>query len=245
MSQVLKIHPVATSTNPVFALWAGATLAALLVASGAILHDREPVGLAVGVVLALACTRIRGGKIGYAMLALLGADVAFFTVLETAGNLAQPTELLALAIPTALAATAVVVLATSLAMLLGRPFARQLARRLTFAALAVAVAILAIGAAIGPRGQPASPTGGILVRAQGQAFSQTQLAAPSGEVRLTVTNGDLFYHTFTVDQLGVNVVVPVGGERIVTFKGPPGIYRFYCAIPGHAGLGMQGTLTLR
>ena len=238
-------HAVARRTVPTFIQWSAGTLVALLVVSGAILHDREPIGLAVGVLLALGCTRIRGGRVGYALLVLLGADIAFFTVLETVGNIAQPSELLALAIPTALAATALVVLAASLVLLLGQPLTRQFAGRLTFALAGAAVAVLAVGVVLSSRGQTASSAGGILLRAQGQAFSQTQLTAPSGAVTVTMANGDLFYHTFTIDQLGVNVYVPVGGERTVTFHAPPGAYHFYCAIPGHAGLGMQGTLTVR
>jgi plastocyanin len=245
MSPEVKFPTVAKSDASGLALWSGGVLAALLVVSGIILRDREPVGLAFGALLALGCTRVSGGRIGYALLALLGADVAFFTVAESASNLVQPSGLLALTIPTTLAATALLVLAGSLTALLGRPLARVLVWRLVFAAAAFVVAVLVTGIVLDARGQPAGPSRGIHVRTQGQAFSQTRLAAPAGDVTLTLSNGDLFYHTFTVDELGVNVIAPVGGERTVTFKAPPGTYRYYCAVPGHAALGMEGTLVVR
>jgi uncharacterized cupredoxin-like copper-binding protein len=61
----------------------------------------------------------------------------------------------------------------------------------------------------------------------------------------SVSNSDLFWHTFTVDALGVSVQAPVGGEREITFDAAPGVYAFYCAIPGHALIGMRGTLTVK
>jgi uncharacterized cupredoxin-like copper-binding protein len=239
------IRPSLKSVGRELTIVSGLALAILLAASGVILHDREPLALAVGALLGLACTRIRGGQLGFVLLTLLAADVAFFTVLATAGNLVQPTEPLALGIPAALAATSLLVLVAGITALLGRPVRAKAARWLGLGAVITVAVVLVVGVALGSAGSPATVTSGIVVRAAGQAFSQTQLAASSGEVTLTVSNSDLFWHTFTIDELGVNVYVPVGAERTVTFKAPPGSYRFYCAIPGHAALGMQGTLTVR
>jgi plastocyanin len=38
------------------------------------------------------------------------------------------------------------------------------------------------------------------------------------------------------------VRAPVGRLRSVTFEAEPGTYTYYCRIPGHATLGMRGTL---
>jgi plastocyanin len=40
----------------------------------------------------------------------------------------------------------------------------------------------------------------------------------------------------------VDVRSPVGRLRAVTFEAKPGTYTYYCRIPGHATLGMRGTL---
>ena len=71
------------------------------------------------------------------------------------------------------------------------------------------------------------------------------LRAGAGRVTVAVRNRDLFWHTFTIDRLGVEVRSPVGRLRTATFEARPGRYSFYCAIPGHATLGMRGTLTVR
>src|SRR5437764_533835 len=66
-------------------------------------------------------------------------------------------------------------------------------------------------------------------------------------VLLTVdfVNNDLFWHTFTVTQLGVDIRLPVKGNQRLSFNAAPGTYEFFCAIPGHKGIGMRGTLVIR
>jgi plastocyanin len=63
-------------------------------------------------------------------------------------------------------------------------------------------------------------------------------------VTVAVRNRDLFWHTFTIDRLGVDVRAPVGSLRTASFEAEPGTYSYYCRIPGHAALGMRGTLTV-
>ena len=43
-----------------------------------------------------------------------------------------------------------------------------------------------------------------------------------------VTNLDGTRHTFTIDELGVDLSVPPNSEGRVTFTAEPGTYRFYC-----------------
>jgi plastocyanin len=62
-------------------------------------------------------------------------------------------------------------------------------------------------------------------------------------VTVVLTNHDLFWHTFTINELHVNLEAPMGGTREVTFTAPPGSYRFYCRVPARAAAGMRGTLT--
>src|SRR5918999_746970 len=83
----------------------------------------------------------------------------------------------------------------------------------------------------------------LLIPASLVAFS---LAGLIGAVAAAVQlrDPDLFWHTFTIDALGVEVRSPVGRLRTATFEARPGRYAFYCAIPGHASLGMRGTLTV-
>jgi nitrite reductase (NO-forming) len=54
-------------------------------------------------------------------------------------------------------------------------------------------------------------------------------------------------HDFTVDELGVHVVVAPGETVEVTIPedAAPGEYEFYCSVPGHAAAGMVGTLVVQ
>jgi hypothetical protein len=62
----------------------------------------------------------------------------------------------------------------------------------------------------------------VAIESRNAAFSTTSLAAPAGQVTVVLTNSDLFRHTFTIDELDVNVEAPLGGTREETFTAPPG-----------------------
>ena len=74
------------------------------------------------------------------------------------------------------------------------------------------------------------------------SFSPNNLRARvGGKVTLAVTATG--QHTFTIDELGVNVVTPHGRTTRVEFTpNQKGSFQFYCAIPGHKEAGQIGTL---
>ncbi len=52
-------------------------------------------------------------------------------------------------------------------------------------------------------------------------------------------------HTFTIDELGVNVETSSGQTTPVTFTpDKKGVFTFYCAVPGHKENGQTGTITV-
>ena len=118
-------------------------------------------------------------------------------------------------------------------------------------ALTPAAAIFVVGMLLGfavayPEAPETQRRGAVVtIETRNAAYSTTSLAAPSGQVTVVLTNHDLFWHTFTVDELHVDVEAPLGGAREATFTAAPGSYRFYCRVPAHAAAGMQGTLTIR
>ena len=85
----------------------------------------------------------------------------------------------------------------------------------------------------------------VAIESRNAAYSTTSLAAPAGQVTVVLTNHDLFWHTFTIDELDVDLEAPLGGTREQSFTAPAGSYRFYCRVPAHAAAGMRGTLTIR
>ena len=86
------------------------------------------------------------------------------------------------------------------------------------------------------------------LRTSGFAFDQTELHAHVGEtVALRLENSDNTTHTFTVDELGVDVPIVPGDANVALFRPTqPGTYTFYCK-PHYdptTGQGMHGTLVV-
>ena len=84
--------------------------------------------------------------------------------------------------------------------------------------------------------------GDVRVEMRNTAFLEKTLTAQGGSISVAVANHDLFWHTFTIDALHVNVDAPIGANRRVTFDAAPGRYEFYCRVPGHRAAGMHGIL---
>lgn len=80
--------------------------------------------------------------------------------------------------------------------------------------------------------------------AENLRFSEDELTVNAGEVTIGLENKDLFWHTFTIEELGVDLRVPTGADLFVTFDAPPGEYEFTCDFPGHPEAGMVGTLVV-
>ncbi len=104
----------------------------------------------------------------------------------------------------------------------------------------VCIPIYKAGAGVSPEvlaGLPAITTPGF-------KFEQTKLTAKAGEtVALRLDNTHNAPHRFDVDALNVHVSAAPGQRSLILFKPTmPGTYTFYCGIPSHRELGMEGTL---
>jgi plastocyanin len=237
--------------------------------------DMEAVAIAALLAVAALLAGWRRGLVGLVMLALLFIDVAAFMLPAAVSNPRAGEALGGVALPASLAVVALVGLVAVVAALAAARRGRTAAGRtaatgraaayrgevtalgqstphgqgpVVVAAGAAALLIAALGV-VGVAGPSrATATEGsqpLALQAAGTAFSSTSLEARPGRVTVSLANRDLFWHTFTVEQLGANVDVPVGGTRSVTFTVAPGTYAFVCTIPGHASAGMRGTLVVR
>lgn len=101
-----------------------------------------------------------------------------------------------------------------------------------------------------PPVNPAPPgTGTVLelTTAGSVAFDKTSLTAPAGEVTLRLTNTVSLDHNIALRGNGIDLegsVVGNGGVSSLTANLAAGTYTFYCAVGGHEGAGMRGTLTV-
>ena len=79
-------------------------------------------------------------------------------------------------------------------------------------------------------GAPDSDAGAVTVTAANFAFSPTSVPVEAGaEIELTFTNDDDTQHSFTADEIGVDLVVDGGGSDSTTFTAPDsGSVDFVC-----------------
>jgi plastocyanin len=75
-------------------------------------------------------------------------------------------------------------------------------------------------------------------------FDPREVSIPSaGATTLTLFDSGFINHNLTVDELGLVIVAAPGRSQSATvIDPPPGQYKFYCSISGHAEAGMEGTL---
>ena len=227
---------------------AAAFEAALLLVAGAYLRDAEALALAFVVLLTLGWILLRPGRVIPVLVrALVFADVAIWMVPAAISNALNGGSVGSIALPATLGTTAVVGLVAAAGFLLTRrnPTAGKAgARVLAAAALVVILGVTAIAAATAT-GRNTTAAGDLVISATNARYSTTTLTADRGTVAVDFTNNDLFWHTFTVTALGVDIRTPVKGHQRLSFNAAPGTYEFFCAIPGHKGIGMRGTLVIR
>ena len=138
----------------------------------------------------------------------------------------------------------IVGLIAAIAVLRGRDAAPSSAPRKVGLVMAV-VFVLSIVVGVGARAtydEPSRESGDVELTASGNEFSTETLEADAGEVSVFVTNEDGTFHTFTIDELDVDLAIPGGTSARVTFDAEPGTYEFYC-VPHQPD--MDGELTIQ
>jgi len=222
--------------------------AALLFGTVVAFHDLS--ALVVALVLTGALTwlwlRPRGTAPALVLVVVL-FDVLFFTGTAAISNLRHADGGIAIAIPTTLAAATLVAFLGAVSILAVPPAARPFSFA-PAAGVRAGVAtglVIALVVAVAPhiRIRGARP-GDIVVRMAATAYSPRVLRAQAGDATVFVANNDLFWHTFTIDDLNLNVSVPVGAGRRAHVVLRPGRYRYYCRVPSHELAGMTGTLVV-
>lgn len=272
-AQTLSIQEF--DTLPVAWSWRGVLRAAavcqliLLLATMVALHDLLSAALAIILLGGLTLFLLRGKMFGFIfqmvarvvmwripeerlgalILGFLFADIGFYTVTGTATNLWHGASGTAILLPAALGAfSAIGFVAAAFCVL--KPSASIVPNRaavnFVVGVLIVLSVVLGIGLLRGTASAArALPSGAVKLVVENMAYSKNTLTADAGDVAVALENHDLFWHTFTIDQLGVDIKVPMQATDQIRFQAPPGVYSFHCTIPGHEMLGMHGTLTVK
>ena len=80
-------------------------------------------------------------------------------------------------------------------------------------------------------------------------YSTTTLTTKAGKVSIAFTNMAPLSHNLTVasssgTQAGATETFQ-GATKTLSLNLTPGVYKFFCTVPGHRAAGMEGTLTVQ
>ncbi len=123
-------------------------------------------------------------------------------------------------------------------------FERNALRGVAVVVAAVVVVSVVVTLAARDTVEEADRAGAVEVLMKRTEFRTAQLDTKAGEtLRLVLRNDDLYMHTFTIDELGVDVTVGPRGEQALSLSPRnTGTFEYKCTIPGHES--MTGTLTV-
>lgn len=242
-TSVLERPAPTTSRSPWRVVATGTAFAAALVQWTVSDHEALAAGAALAVAgLALQARNRLIGRLATVATILLLVNLLIWMVPAAWSNASHRGGTIAVALPLALVTLAVLGIASVLVA--RRPGGSDRAARAAVATAAatwfvVAGTVLVVGIGESQSPQP----GDVEVTARNVAFSPDAIRVDAGPTGFVVTNQDLFWHTFTIDDAGaevdVDVRVPVRGKRRIEVDLPPGTYRIICAIPGHESAGMS------
>jgi plastocyanin len=108
---------------------------------------------------------------------------------------------------------------------------RTRADAVRFAGFISVLALIAVAVAIVARiayDEAVAEPGDIQMALEDFEFSPATIRAEAGEVSVFLDNKDTVLHTFTIEELDVDVDVPGAGSARVTFEATPGTYEFIC-----------------
>jgi len=206
-----------------------------LLGTGIALRDVEAIGFGIATLVGIFLLAFRKGLLGRIVLGLVFADTAAWMLPAAVSNVRHAASIAYVGVPVGLAAIAVAGILAAVGIA---------SRVVPLIVLTVAVAALGVSAIPSVGDTVSRQAGDVVLSAKNASFSSTHLKGHAGTVAVRYTNHDLFWHTFTIDSLHVDLRAPVGATRVVTFNAPPGRYEFYCRIPGHKSAGMKGTLVV-
>ena len=109
---------------------------------------------------------------------------------------------------------------------------------------AALLAVLGVLAAPALAARSHASVAAVTVTATDFKFKLSKLSAPHGKVVFTFVNKGKVPHDFKINGKKTSLVKPGKSVKLtVTFKA--GKFTYLCTVPGHAALGMKGTLTAK
>ena len=217
----------------------------LLLGIGLALGDREALAFAAIVGACTVWLLFRRSLAAVVVRGLVFADVEAFMAPGAISNLAHAESLGAVLAPLLLAVVSAGGILATLGFIVTRRRQTSAGVNLPVTAIAgIAALVVGAGSALAAA-SPSGASGDLGITIKNAHYSSTELRAAAGRIAIDVANDDLFWHTLTFDDMPAEVRVPVKARRQLVLQLAAGVYKFHCAIPGHAAIGMRGTLTVR
>ncbi len=212
------------------------------IARGAAVFDRE--SLAIGVLLIgfTAITFTRRERVGWIGVGALFVNQGFWMLTAVVDLTHAAPSVIGAAVPAVLSVAAVLGLVA--VVLRARRIREAAALPVGITGVVIAALLVVCVPALGRDAERAHP-GDLRISAHNVEFSTDRLTAPSGDIGVVFRNQDLFWHTFTIRKLHVNLRVATSGRgRVVIKNVPAGTNRIISANPGPEAAGMKGELVV-
>lgn len=187
----------------------------------------------IGIVFAVLAVFLRGER------RRLGLAAAVLAAISIAGNLPMNLDELShpstppafLLTVTAVSASLVIVI-SGLAAFRGAADAQKRAVYYSWGGLGILAIVIAVGAASGvDSAQPLDDD--VQVVASGVQYDTDEIVVTAGENGFWLDNRDGIRHTFTIEELGLEIEAPGLSAQRAEFDLEPGRYRVICTVPGH------------
>ena len=184
--------------------------ASLMIVTGVLLRDVEAVVIGVGLGASAALLGLRSGIAGRILLVLLFADIIVWMAPAAWSNANHSASATGLLLPLALVALSAAGIASAL---------RVPDRVVAFTAAGLVGAALVVALMPGGGSDVPAVPGALQVSSRGAKFSEARLEVSAGDVAVRFRNHDLFWHTFTIDALDVDIRTPVARDASRPFPG--------------------------
>ncbi len=97
-----------------------------------------------------------------------------------------------------------------------------------------------------PAATPAAVAAPVTIEGVDTDWNPNQVTIPANtDVTVSIPNNGLTFHAFVIEELGIKIDMDPGQLQDIGINAPAGTYEFICDVPGHAELGMVGTLTVQ
>lgn len=197
-----------------------------------------PVAL-IGVVFTVLAVFLKGERRRLALVTALLALLAVGGNLPmTIDELSHPSSPMAFLLTLLVTSAAAVVAVAGLAAFFGWSLDTRRAVYYSWGGVLALGVVVSMAAASGVESVDPMP-GDVEVVANGVEFDRERIVVPAGETGFWLDNRDGIRHTFTIEELDLEIDAPGLSAQRADFDLAAGEYTVICAVPGHENMAMD------